>query len=134
MHIFFDPRVLDECREKIPSWIGDATESVMHTLSVQRMLATRVQEIMDRIDQDNRLAIPAVVPTDDILMSEESDSNVQFLLPLSAVDPTLKGVYLVARRRGGFYRAHRLIGSAEAYSLARPIRKNLFDKEWWTIF
>lgn len=133
MHLFFDPKVLDECREKIPSWVVGATELVMQTLVVQRMLSKCVQELFDRIDQDYRLAIPAVAVDEDLIV-DVSDSPVQFLLPLSIVDHNLRGTFLATRRRGGYYRAYRLVNREKAYELARPIRKNLFEKEWWNVF
>jgi hypothetical protein len=121
----------DEFHEKVRT---STSPGPFQALSIQRTLTPKVDELFHRIDQDNRLAIPAVVNFEDDFDAEESDAPVQFVLPLSIVDPKLKGMFILARRRGSYYSAHRIVGREEAYSLARPIRKNVAEREWYNMF
>jgi len=133
LHLFFDQQVIDECKEKIPLWLGVSEDNVAQTLCVQRMLSACVQELFNRIEQDARTAIPAVVLESGIVV-DDTDSGVQFFLPLFIVDPNLRGMYLAVRRRGRYYRAYRIVGGNEAYTLARPINRPLIDREWWNVY
>ncbi|KAL0482793.1 hypothetical protein AKO1_014229 [Acrasis kona] len=133
LHLFFDQQVLEQCKEKIPLWLGMVDDSVAQTLCVQRMLSACVQELFNRIEQDYRTAIPGVVLESGIV-HDDGDSCIQFFLPLFMVDVSLRGMYLCVRRRGRYYRAYRIAGRNEAYALARPISRPLMDKEWWKVY